>query len=205
MKFLIVGRTGSGKDYLAEQLSKRGYKILKSYTTRERRTSNEDTHIFINKDEAIKYKDRIAETKIGDIEYFATKQQLLDNDIYVIDPKGLYVLLNKMPKEKFVIIYVSSLTQSRIDRAIERVKDSETYNDAIYKITIRDKAENEQFTEFENVLNKHISINSRGLLTGYLDLTKFNDYKVYVYPNSYSATYCKNWISSFLSDLDLIE
>lgn len=205
MKFLIIGRTGSGKDYLAEQLSKKGYKILKSYTTRERRTPNEDTHIFINKDEAIKYKDRIAETKIGDIEYFATKQQLLDSDIYVIDPKGLYVLLNKMPKERFIIIYVSSLTQSRIDRAIERVKDNETYNEAIYKITMRDKAENEQFTEFENTLNKHISINSRGLLTGYLDLTKFNDYKTYVYPNSYSAAYCKNWISSFLNDLDLTD
>lgn len=205
MKFLIVGRTGSGKDYLANQLCKRGYTQIKSYTTRAKRTPDEDTHIFITKDDAKKYKDRVAETVIDDIEYFATREQLKNNDIYVIDPNGLYTLLNKVSKEKFVIIYVSALTQLRIDKAVERVKKVSTYNEAIYKITLRDKAENEQFKEFEDTISKHISINHRGLLTGYLDLTKFNDYKFYIYPNTYHKDYCEHWIDSFLMDLGLYE
>lgn len=154
MKFLVVGRTGSGKDYFTNQLCKRGY---------------------------------------------------TQNDIYVIDPNGLSTLLNKVTKEKFVIIYVSALTQLRIDKAVECIKKVSTYNEAIYKITLTDKAENEQFKEFEDTISKHISINGRGLLTGYLDLTKFNDYKFYIYPNNYHKDYCEHWIDSFLMDLGLYE
>ena len=45
---LIMGRTGSGKDYLAKQLAKQGLSILPSYSTREPRHPGENTHIFIN-------------------------------------------------------------------------------------------------------------------------------------------------------------
>jgi len=204
-KILIVGRTGSGKDYLANRLCDRGFTQVKSYTTRPKRTENEDTHIFITKDDAKKYKDRVAETVIDDVEYFATREQLKNNDIYVIDPNGLYTLLNKVTKEKFVIIYVSALTQLRIDKAIERVKKVLTYDEAIYKITLRDKAENAQFKQFEYYMSKHTFIKDNGLLTGYLDLTKFKDYKFYIYPNNYHKDYCEHWIDSFLIDLGLSE
>ncbi len=36
MKYLIAGRTGSGKDYLARLLEQRGLRVLKSYATRPR-------------------------------------------------------------------------------------------------------------------------------------------------------------------------
>ena len=54
-------------------------------------------------------------------------------------------------------------------------------------------------------MSKHTFIKDNGLLTGYLDLTKFNDYKFYIYPNNYHKDYCEHWIDSFLTDLGLFE
>ena len=52
MKLLIVGRTATGKDTLREALEKHAnMTFVKSYATRPRRFENEDTHIFITKNE----------------------------------------------------------------------------------------------------------------------------------------------------------
>ena len=70
---LIIGRSGSGKDHLARELSKHGLKQVLSYTTRPPRRPDEDTHIFIKPEESCNYKDKIATTEIAGCEYFATK------------------------------------------------------------------------------------------------------------------------------------
>ena len=96
---VILGRSGRGKDTCAKYLTdKYGLTQVKSYTTRPKRGENEDTHIFINKSEVNNYiNDMAAYTKIGEYEYFATKTQVQENDIYIIDPKGLYELKKTMP------------------------------------------------------------------------------------------------------------
>ena len=69
---------------------KRGYKKLKSYTTRPKRVNEGDTHVFIDESEVPKYVDQmVAHTKIGEYHYFATSEQLQENDIYIIDPNGV--------------------------------------------------------------------------------------------------------------------
>ena len=42
---LIAGRTGAGKDTLVKELINREFRGVKSYTTRPKRTPDEDTHI----------------------------------------------------------------------------------------------------------------------------------------------------------------
>lgn len=150
MLICIAGRTGSGKDYLAKKLEEKGLKVLKSYTTRPRRTENEDTHTFITKEEADKITDKIAVTTINGYDYFATYTQVKENDIYVIDPNGLKTLCENLKDEKIVVIYVKANDEERKKRAVERSDNLEKELEIFNK---RNDSENKQFTEFEKLLD----------------------------------------------------
>ena len=149
MKLLIVGASGTGKDTLARELCKAGLKQVISYTTRERRFPGEDTHIFVTPEEAKKYTDRVAETKIGKYEYFATRQQVEESDIYVIDPKGLYTLSSTLPNETFLVVYLTADREEALSHAISRGENEEKERK---KCLERFAAEYEQFHEFEVTL-----------------------------------------------------
>lgn len=123
MKFLVIGRTGTGKDTLREELERTyGWKFVKSYTTRKKRYISEDTHKFISKSEAVnlKYRDKVAVTYIdngdGYDTYFATRQDVLDSDAYVVDPVGMYQILCNVPEEHFAIVYLC--TDKTIEKSI---------------------------------------------------------------------------------------
>lgn len=150
MLICIVGRTGSGKDYLAKKLEEKGLKVLKSYTTRPRRTENENTHTFITKEEADKITDKIAVTTINGYDYFATYTQVKENDIYVIDPNGLKILCENLKDEKIIIVYVYANDEERKKRAIERSDNLEKELEIFNK---RNNSEDKQFTEFEKLLD----------------------------------------------------
>lgn len=158
MKFLIVGRSGSGKDELKRHLeSQYGWKFVKSYTTRPKRTPDEDTHIFISHEEAAKIpeKEKVAVTFIKNNtntpdEYFATMQQVQEADAYIIDPKGVKMLLENMPKETFEIIYMQAQSEEkRKEMACARYEDK---NEALRIFEKRCESEKEQFDAFETSL-----------------------------------------------------
>lgn len=128
--FLIVGKTGSGKDTIVNELIKNNkYSKLVSYATRPKRVGEADNnHIFITADEVDKYKDgMIAYTKIGEYEYFATYDQLKDSDFYIIDYEGVKYLrkcpLIKSDEVRFVTIYIRLDFATRYDRATKHRKD----------------------------------------------------------------------------------
>lgn len=152
MKYLIIGRSGVGKDYIAKLLHDMyNMKILLSYTTRPKRFENENTHIFIDKSDVINYKDKIASTVINGYEYFSTKTQLDNSDIYIIDPNGLNELLSNTPNEEFCILYISVLdkelhTKMAINRSKDTNKELEIFNN-------RYNDENEQFCNFEDKIS----------------------------------------------------
>ncbi len=127
---LLIGESGSGKTTIAETLAgKFGLKVLRSYTTRPKRYENERGHIFVSEREFrnLKPKDIIAYTKIGEYEYCATKQQIDDSDIYVIDLKGMRYLKNNYKggkKTKTVYFKVSQeLRKQRMMGRGDREKD----------------------------------------------------------------------------------
>lgn len=146
MKFLIVGRTSCGKDYFAKKLKDRGFTFVKSYTTREPRTQDEDTHIFINPDEASDYTDRVAEHKIGNIEYFATREQVENADVYVINPDAIPQLANNMPETTFCVIHIMAPKDIAREKAIERAFDKDKAGELFDKRTEKEDAE---FIAFE--------------------------------------------------------
>lgn len=149
--FLIVGRTASGKTKLAKEICRRlNLKLLKSYTTRPMRDneiSDNSDHIFISADDVYKYKDRmIAYTTINKVEYFSTIDQLLESDLYIIDPKGIDYLHNsKLPnidKCEFIEIYVRVPKSTNRRYAAQRGTSMEEF-------TNRYKAESAQFDYYE--------------------------------------------------------
>ena len=144
---LLVGESASGKDSLAKRLEQDGYKILKSYATRPKREGEGNTHIFIKPEEVLQYKnDMIAYTKIGEYEYFATYQQLYENDIYIIDPQGVNYMKKKIKDIKPIIIYINVDKQTRIKRVRQRGDKEEVWQKRFVD-------ELDQFTEFKKKAN----------------------------------------------------
>lgn len=100
--YLIVGKSGTGKTTEIEILAEKNkLSILPSYTTRPKRTPNEKGHIFISKKQYIKNKkqydnDMVAYTYFADNHYFATIQQLIYNDLYITDIRGVEYLKDKV-------------------------------------------------------------------------------------------------------------
>lgn len=140
----LMGRTASGKDTLANKLCERtGLRQIISYTTRERRTNEGDTHIFISDDEyqELENSGQIAAfTQIGPYKYCCTINQLYENDIYVIDPVGVQHLCElNLPNLRLVTVYVNTPDDLRKERALSKRGDD--------RLTFmkRDMAEREQF------------------------------------------------------------
>lgn len=145
----IVGRTSSGKDYISKRLSTiLNYPLVVSHTTRPKRDNetNGVEHWFDNKEEfdtLMQNNTVIAYTKIGEYEYCALLEDIGDNAIYIIDAKGIeYLKQNFKDKIKLKIIYVYCDEYIRRARASTRSDFKTAWED-------RNKAEDEQFTEFE--------------------------------------------------------
>ena len=190
MMYLIVGRTGSGKDYLANRLAKEGLKVVKSYTTRPRRTENEDTHIFITPEEAKTYTDKVATTVINGYEYFATATQVNESDVYIIDPNGVEELTKNMPDTTFHIIYVDSNAMDRRFNAVKRA-DDKIKEELIFDK--RDESENAQFTEFEK------KIKSIGDDNPFAE----NITVIHVYENDYNEPTANEYINYYMHEKEL--
>lgn len=154
MVYLVVGRTGSGKDYLVNKLEKKGLTQVISYTTRPRRNDKEKSHIFITRDESEKQLCKVTKTVINEYEYFATKEQVENADIYIIDPDAIDTLVRNMPDTEFQIVYVEA--NDELNRRINAVKRA---NDKIKEETVfeeRNASENEEFTKFENIIHSEM-------------------------------------------------
>ena len=122
--FLIVGCSGSGKTTITEQLEQKyGLKSIQSYTTRKPRCEGETGHIFISDEEFDKLTDMVAYTEFAGNRYCATAEQVENNDLYIIDPKGVDFFMkaykgSKTPK----IIFISSNLTTRYERMVGRAE-----------------------------------------------------------------------------------
>ena len=154
-KFLIVGRSASGKTSIASAACERsGLKMVKSYTTRPPRNEEEATnskdHIFITEEDFAQYKDDIAAyAEINGNRYFTTHSKLDDNDAwdaYVISPDAIPPLKEKYKdKYQFIVVYVRT-TQSIAKERAKKRRDGNVYDSRV-------ESENEEFTAFEKSMN----------------------------------------------------
>ena len=124
----VLGKSASGKDLLTSRLCERaGYKQLISYTTRERRSNEGDTHVFVTEDDykQMKADSQIAAfTQIGRYKYWCTFEQLYNVDCYIIDYAGLQHLRElNLPGLRLVTVFINVPDDIREERAISKRKD----------------------------------------------------------------------------------
>lgn len=155
MMYLIVGRSGSGKDHIAKELIKQSggrLQAVTSYTTRPQRSPDENTHIFIDIADAelIPEEEKMLKGVIGEYEYFVTPDMLQNKQIYVIEPNGLAELLSRnLPDMKYTIISVQAEAFKRKlaaeGRGSDRTLEGKRFDD-------RTLAEQERFDIFEHLI-----------------------------------------------------
>ena len=148
IKFLVLGRTGSGKTSIVRAVCERmRLKQVVSYTTRPMRESEKvwSDHIFITDSEVAQYENDIAAyTEIDGNKYFVTYDIIDSSDIYVIDPAGLDSLKIKCKdRYEFVEIYIRTPQKIAEERAKLR-------GDKVKIFQQRWVSENQQFSEYEN-------------------------------------------------------
>ena len=149
MKYLIMGRSGSGKDTMAKELENRGLSLLKTYTTRPPRGKNDTQHHYVSEEQADALPDRFTEMTINGYRYFVTDEQFKTDapDIIVIEPIGAKELVDRFPETNFQIIHMiapdaDQKRQKAIDRADDTVAEA-----IIYEQKIKD--EDRLFLDFE--------------------------------------------------------
>ncbi len=156
-KFLFIGRTSSGKSTIANAVCEElGLKQVKSYTTRKPRNKKECEnswdHYFVSEEEFEKIGKEhswVAYTEINNFKYGATKEELDNSNIYVIDPKGVEYLKDKCSNEyNFIEIYFRIPYSVAKKRFINR---GGTFTD----FKNRYDKESVQFKEYEKNQNFH--------------------------------------------------
>lgn len=119
----LLGRSGSGKNYIASRLERSGFTSVKSYTTRPIREDDPNdinTHTFISPDTVSEYADDIvADTYFNGAYYFATRQQINMSDIYILDKAGLIQLYKNYHDRDILAFYIdcdSSICAERMSK-----------------------------------------------------------------------------------------
>ena len=118
--FCIVGKSGSGKTTVVNELEKAGYKSVQSYTTRPKRYENETGHTFITKLEFDKLQNIVSYTKFDDCEYCVTEKMLDNSDVFVVDYEGIKYLQKHYKNKRIVVIYLICPNKELVNRMKHR-------------------------------------------------------------------------------------
>lgn len=116
--FCILGPSGVGKTSLAYAIQKAiNAKVLQSYTDRKPRFEGEEGHTFVTPGEYDKLTGIVAETLFDDHRYCATAQQIDENDVYVVDIKGICTLRQRYKGlKKIVVLFLEAPASVCIER-----------------------------------------------------------------------------------------
>lgn len=143
---LLVGKSGSGKTTIAQELYKRyGLSQVISYTTRPKRYPTEDNHIFLSEREFDNLRNVIGYTEYNGYRYCATSEQVERNQLYVIDPDGVeFFDEHYVGNKNIIVVYIDASSSTRIERMQKR-------GDGYLSIVNRIAYDEDAFNGFEQI------------------------------------------------------
>lgn len=117
----IVGKSAVGKTTVVHELERKyNYSPVDSYTTRLPRWKGERGHTFISHKEYDEWdKDEfVAYTMFDSNHYFCTMEQIINSQLYTVDPKGIKYLKDKLANSdiKVITININVSETERIER-----------------------------------------------------------------------------------------
>ncbi len=193
--YLILGRSGSGKDHIAKGLIKQSKGALSqvlSYTNRPKRNVFENSHTFISDAEVneIPEDQKLLKTVIAGYEYFVTPDMLKNKQIYIIEPNGLAELLSQnLPDTKYVIISVQADKDARKTAAEtrgDRTLMSQMFDE-------RSEAEKARFDSFEHqIASRDGQVQFKARYP--------NVAEVFVFYNDFNPSKAEKFVKSVLGD-----
>jgi guanylate kinase len=143
-KIVIVGRGGSGKDFLRKKFEDRGFKYCVSYTSRPIREGEEDGKDY--RFTSIEYfddnfSDFYEIDKFNGWKYGTLIKDFNDSNLFIMTPRGVNSIKEEDRKKCFVIF---------IDPPREIIKERLTQRKDTDSADRRIDADNEDFFEFLN-------------------------------------------------------
>jgi guanylate kinase len=149
-KIIITGFTASGKDYLADYLTKKGFKKSTSYTTRPIRINEVDGDVYnfisvekfqemISNDEFYEYEEFLTQWYYG-----STKKDWNDSNLFIKTAGGIDQI-KKEDRENCFIVYLDTSEEIILERLAER-NDS---NDSIQRRISTDREDYSNFTDYD--------------------------------------------------------
>lgn len=134
---LLTGPSGSGKTTVANKLyQKYGMTQIYSYTTRLKRDKNDEEHTFITDKQFDELEDIISYTEYNGFRYGITREQVDNNDIFVVDVPGIRSFLQNYEGDKRVVIIclessefdikLRLIKRDGLTKALERIKYDDT-------------------------------------------------------------------------------
>jgi guanylate kinase len=147
MKIILVGKAASGKDFLKNRLSSKGFVSGVSHTTRPARANETDGVDYHFVDE-VAFIEMIGQEKF--IEYMEfngwfygqTEEDFNKSDVMIMSKDGLDMLPKKYRKQ-CMVIYLDTPVLDRLERLNNR-------NDLNDSISRRMKTDDEQFDTFKD-------------------------------------------------------
>lgn len=147
-RIILVGKGGSGKDFLKKKMVERGFLREISYTTRPIRSGEKEgvDYFYISKEE---FEKMIAEGRFYQYDNFngwyygTSNEQWGIKYLFIMTPRGIAKI---KPEDRMncVIIYIDIETSVRYDRLIGR-SDA----DSVDRRLAADEADFKDFTDFD--------------------------------------------------------
>lgn len=158
LRFILIGRTGSGLKYLMKLIEEKGIKVAKSYTTRPQRDENDTCHHFINN---INFcKTPVLKTEHNGFEYYYDLRELKTSQVIAVDPENVESLCALFPNDVFRLIEVMASNEKRLANAVKNAEDKITAEE---DFVAECEAENDAFSTFEDRMtqkNSPLNINN---------------------------------------------
>lgn len=172
-KILIMGRAQTGKTTVARKLADAtGLKLLKTCTTRPKRTPDEDIYHFYTPEEAgqIPQEEKLFHTLAVDgFERWTNRADFLEAGIAVLDPTGAEPAVRLWQAHGYdvTVLYCSEPDETRLSRWIGSTMGSgpDAYDEAVVKFNHRERTEAPMFDELEACIMETGGTDDAGAMT----------------------------------------